>query len=94
MVRYLIEKLRSPGTPTPNPDEAEEIFSIFELPSHTYAGTLRRSGKMFVAESKHHRNMSEASSGLLVLKMAFRSDHFFIKNGETLAKVTEKDLLD
>lgn len=92
MVRYVIEKLKPRQEPNPNSGEGDIAFSILELPGRKQVGTLRRSGGMFTAESKKHRNTSEATSGLLVLKMAFRSDHFFIQNGEILAKLTEKDL--
>ncbi len=92
MVRYVIEKLVQPREPVPDSDEGDVVFSILELPARKNVGTLRRIAGMFTAESKKHRNTSEASSGLLVLKMAFRSDQFFIRNGETLTKVTEDDL--
>ena len=92
MVRYVIEKLM-PLQSDSRSETAEATFSILELPSKKHVGILRRNGHMFTAESKKHRNTSEASSGLLVLKMAFRSDHFFVEKEGALTKLSEADLV-
>ncbi len=93
MLRYLIEKNSDTQQIIPERDHGiDASWTVFELPSRRQAGMLCRAGQMFTAESKKHRNTSEAASGLLVLKMAFRSDHFFVENDGELRKLAERDL--
>jgi hypothetical protein len=93
MQRYVVEKKDRLQTPHSERDGVEASWAVLELPSRIPAGSLRRKGDMFIAESEKHRNTSEAANGLLVLKMAFRSDLFFVQNEGQLQKLAEQDLI-
>jgi hypothetical protein len=92
MLHYVVEENVNLGSSDHKMDGADALWAVLELPSRQEAGILRRAGKTFIAQSEKHRNTSEAASGLLVLKMAFRSDHFFIQTNGQLQKLTERDL--
>jgi hypothetical protein len=92
MLHYVIEKNVNIGRPDPKLDGADALWTVLELPSRKEAGTLRRTGEVYIAESEKHRNTSEAANALLVLRMAFRSEHFFIQHDGELQKLTEQDL--
>jgi hypothetical protein len=92
MLSYVVEKIEILPKSDKEMGGADGSWSVLELPSRRKVGTLRRTGELFTAESEKHRNVSEAASGLLVLKMAFRSDNFFIQNGDQLQKLSEPDL--
>lgn len=92
MLHYVIEKNVNIGRADPKLDGADALWTVLELPSRKEAGTLRRTGEVYIAESEKHRNTSEAANALLVLRMAFRSEHFFIQHDGELQKLTEQDL--
>ncbi len=93
MVRYVIVKKSSTAKPSPGNGGVDAVWSVLELPSKKEVGSLRRLGEMFTAETSNRRNSSEAAKGLLVLRITFRSDHFFIERDGQLEQLREIDLL-
>ena len=78
--------------PAGTPEGYDAAWSVVGIAEGRQAGTLRRTGEMFTAESKELRATAETSDPLLALRMVFRTEKFFIEaNGERRA-LTAADL--
>ncbi len=90
MTRFVLEQRKSHHAHA-SPGEAEWV--VLELPSRKEAGVLRKKGEMFSASSIDFRHETESFDPILVLRMAFRGEQFFIEgaNGD-LQKISAADL--